>query len=889
MAEDDSASNDGKGQASSGKRDMISVAAMGVAALSSLAGLGLLASLWWNSSISDPQQVLRLASKEYVAGNPVLAGDLAETVKFATDPEELGDDALPIENAPEPAAVEVIDENADAVAAAEEKKREQAEWVRVRDFLVGAGKFERALRAVGARVQRELFREAVEPLEAAKIGGFPPGRVTEGSRMIGQTYFRLGRYEEALLSLRQAVDQAPNLQRTLLPLIAQAELRLPGDHSLEALRTINRHLSNPTLSVQQKWESEVIRLEALVAARKYREVQEMVLEIRSRPRSRDVLLQAEQQDFLNRVELQGCVAVVEKAIAAHGKLPPEPFADRSEAREMLDPIIPRLETLQREAKPRTAARARIWLARALFCVGDPDEGLSQLTSVRQQRPFQGEAIVGGLEEIEYLASQGRGVELLQTVRYMVRELGDRSGFDVGMISLDEFSRRLVEAIAALRGSGDFANAIDVARSLPPVFELAVAVNQEGIGYQQWAETTIEEGRDLSGEIARSASVLARSRYRAAGDAFSQAAKLRFDTDEYVPTLWSAIEAYQKGRHFRRSIGMLETYQRYEQRGRLPRGLVAYGRALLAEGDVERAIEKLETCIVEYPRDPIRYDARLLVAQGLVEKEDFDKAREYLMRNLQDGSLTPKSPEWRDSLFTLGELLYQQAYQNQLAAEAGEQIGRHEKMRQNQPVLQDAVRYLDEAVERYWPSVRAESAAYLSSRAHVLSSRWPRTESQSPEILEAARRSLRGQADQELQIALGGFRNLRRHLSSREEEVRLAAKEQAMLRNSSLAEAETLQEMGRFDEAGASYRAVELRYMNEPLALEAILGRSLCAKELGRPQEADLLIQQANVVLGRIPAEWDDRFEETTRFDRQGWQDYLAWMSARISAKTSLTR
>ncbi|TWT53002.1 Tetratricopeptide repeat protein [Rubripirellula amarantea] len=882
MAEPESQQSDGS--SASAKRDMVSVAAMGVAAIASLAGFGLLFSLWWSTDISDPHQILRLASQEYVAGNVVLAGDLAETVEFATDPDKLGQESLSEDSA------EAVDEETELSPALQEKldeeKREQAEWIRVRDFLVGAGRFDRAMRAVGDRPKRQLFLDAIGPLEAAKKGGFPPGRITEGNRIIGKTYYELGRYVEAVLALRQAVSQSPQLQRELLPLIARAELRLPGDHSLEALDTITRYLNDPTLSHPQRWEAEVIRLESLVQARKYQEADQMVREIELRPRVDDVLLETEQQDFLDRIELHSCIAEVQKAIAAFGKEPPEPFADRSDAQLMLDPIIVRLGRLHREARPKTAARSKIWLARALFCVGDADEGLSQLTSVRQQRPFHGEAIVGGLEEIEYLAARGRGVEVLQTVRYMIRELGDKSGFDIGLISYEEFSRRLIEAIAVLRNSGDHANAIDTARSLPPIIELSTALIQEGIGYQQWAEATIQDGTDVSGEVARSASVLARSRYRAAGDAFEQAAKLRFDTDEYVPTLWSAIEAYQKGRHFRRSISMLETYERYEERSRLPRAFVAYGRALLAEGDIDKAIEKVETCIVEYPRDPIRYDARLLVAQGLVEKENFDKAREFLMRNLQDGSLTPQSPAWRDSLFTLGELLYQQAYQNQLSAESDSAVDRREMLRKNQPVLQDAIRYLDETVERYWPIPRAESAAYLSARAHVMASRWPREESQSPEILEAARRSLRTQADQELNIAYAGFSDLKRHLASREEEVRLPAKEQMILRNCSLAEAETLREMGRLDEAATAYRAVELRYMNEPIALEAILGRANCAKELGRLEEADLLVQQANVVLGRIPDDWNGRFEETTRFDRRGWQEYLTWMNSRISSNAS---
>ena len=329
--------------------------------------------------------------------------------------------------------------------------------------------------------------------------------------------------------------------------------------------------------------------------------------------------------------------------------------------------------------------------------------------------------------------------------------------------------------------------------------------------------------------------------------------------------------------------MLESYLRYETRGRLPRGLVAYGRALLAENEPDNAIEALTTCIIDYPRDPLRYDARLLAALAYAEKGDLEDAKRLLQDNLQDGELTPQSPAWRDSLLTLGELLYERGYRNHLVAEQSPAAEKLRLLRDNQPVLEEAIRRLDEAVERYWPLPRAEAAAYLSSRAHVMSSKWPRIESQLPEILDAARRTLRNQADQKLQTALDGFARLQRHLSRREEERRLPEMEQSILRNCLLAEADVLRELDRPDEAASAYRAVELRFMNEPPALEAILGRAACAKQLGRPREADMLIRQASVVLQRIPSEMDNRFAETTRYDRSGWEQLLGCMNQRITA------
>ena len=110
----------------------------------------------------------------------------------------------------------------------------------------------------------------------------------------------------------------------------------------------------------------------------------------------------------------------------------------------------------------------------------------------------------------------------------------------------------------------------------------------------------------------------------------------------------------------------------------------------------------------------------------------------------------------------------------------------------------------------------------------------------------------------------------------------------MLRNCFLAEADTLRKMKRLEEAATTYRAISLRYMNEPPALEAILGQARCAKDLGRDRESNLLIRQAAVVLQRIPNEWNGRFQDTTRFDRAGWEKLLTWMTVRLDNAVGAT-
>ncbi len=853
--------------AGKGGRDALVTGLMVIAATTAIGGFGVLFSMWWQTGITDPYEVLRIASQEFVGGRRIVAGELAQTVNLE-DPDEEGQDES--------------DPDADPPSEKERAARtEQQEWVRLRDFLIGAGNVARAAEEEDKRLQRRVLYEAIPPLQKASQSGFPAGRHAEGYRLLGETLFQVGRFEEATEALQAAIERDPMLQRELLPALAKAQLNSLRPTAAQSLQTIEQFLNTPALEVWRRREGELIRIRALIEMQRWSDAQAAIdLSTGTHPAG-NIDRQNEDAEFHDQLKLLQAVLRIRQAMVRFGPRPQDEYEDRSAAVDFLAPTMQMLAELQREASPIIASRARLWSARAHLVEGSPSDALTQLTVVRQQRPFGAEGVVGGLEEIELLAQQGRGIEMLQTTRYVMRELGGPQGFDATLIPFDEFRRRLQNAIDQLRRQGKFEQAIDAARSLPPVFARSAALIQEGMGYMEWAASTIADGTDIGGEVARSASALARSRYRAAGDAFAAAAELEFNTAQFVSIQWSAINAYQEGRHFSHSIRLLEPYLRYEQRRRRPRGLVAYGRALLAVGDAEKAIESLVDCIAEFPRDPLRYDARLLAALAHAELGDLDNARRLLMDNLQDGELTPKSPAWRDSLLTLGELLYRRGYENHLRAQRAKQAEKLALLRDNQPILEEAVRRLDEAVTRYWPMPRAVSAAYLSARAHVLAAQWPRLEAQSPEILDAAKRALRAQTDAQLLTALDGFQELRRHLTSREEEHRLPEAEQAMLRNCFLAEADTLREMNRLEDAATAYRTVSLRYMNEPPALEAILGQARCAKELGRSRESNLLIRQAEVVLQRIPNEWNGRFEETTRFDRNGWEKLLTWMNDRI--------
>lgn len=852
MAKEKTASNDR--QPRRGRRDLLVTALMGGAALLALLGFVGLFSLWMRAGTPDKQEILRLASERYVAGDRVLAGELAERVELDIDSED------------------------------------EASWIALRDYLRGAGLASRAQEADSDHRRRSWLHRAVPLLESAADRGFPAGRAAEGSRLVAESLFAIGRFDDAIPALRSAMENDRTQTRWLRPLLARALLRSRGKRGDEALSTIDRHLADATLELAERREAERIRIRALIELGRFEAAAEAIAAALERVRpsdlsAADLETRRAAGEHRDRLRLLLASMRLKQVTDRFGKRPGQSPDPSGAARDSMEETLRDLAELEREAGSEVAAKARLLSGEAHLAAGRPDRALAELTLVRQQQPLGGEAIAAGLKEIELLAERGNGADAVLTTRYIVRELGDPAGFDASLVSRAEFKQGVEAALARLRELGQYQHAIDMARALPPLFDKTASLLQQAIAYRQWAEATAAAGASAGQSPGASPDRLARNRYRAAGDAFAEAAELEFTTERYVPTLWSAIVAYQNGRHFRRSIELLEPYLRYEDRQRKPRGLIAYARAHLAEGDHEAAIEACDECMVEHERDPLRYDARLMAAEAYAQRNEVDKARRLLVQNLDDGQLSPSSPAWKDSLLTLGELLYGQIRQRQVRAYHASEPEQELLREETRELVGETLRRLEEAVQRYWPQPRAVYAAYLAGRTQRVAARLPRFEADASEGSGAYRRAQRQKIDTRLQQALDRFTRVRNFLSGRVDELQdgdpdVLAQQRALLRNCLVAEADTLIDLGRLEAAAAAYRTVTLRHMNEPLALEGILGQAKALRGLGRARQAEMLLKQARLVLRRIPNEWNDRFEEITRYDRDGWERLLTWMNNR---------
>ncbi len=863
-----------------GRRDLVTIGLMFGAALASIVGFAFLFSTWWTTDVTEPESLLRLAARELVDGRPIVAGKLAELAKLAP----AGSPSEPLELTLEAGEERV--ENPEVIKlAADQVRIKRLNLICLRDFLVGVGKAAEGKRAIKPREKWQCYFAAAPHLEVARDHGFPEGRHTQGYQTLGEVFFHLGRYEDAVINLNQAIENEPLLRRKLLPMIAESQYRAPKFQKEDALASIDEYLTDPALNTAAKKSAAVLRIKILMELGRWDELNVALGEHEDQENPSD--------ELTNRAIFLRTIANIKKITSGHSLQDPLDEEDRKTLAVDLASALKVLNALNQ--KPEKSSEVGLWIGRIKLLQGDMTGAINAFHDV-MRKDQTGSAlqigaaeIIGGLQEIELLTQSIDGEQAVQAIGYLMGEIGSREGFDHELISFREFSIRINQALNQLRQAGEYAAAINAARSLPPVFDRSEALVQEGKGYQDWAEKTLKEGTDFNGQVSDNTAELVRQRYGAAGDAFAEAARLRFNSEEYIPTLWSAIDAFQNGNHFSQSIRLLEPYLLQEDNSRQSRGLIAYGKALLAVGKAEQAIDAFEQCIYEYQKDPTRYAARYYGALAYAETGDVETARLLLRKNVdnedrdlddQTPDLRPESAEWQDSLYALGTLLYELGYRNYLKAEQAASAERLELLRKNQPVLKSALRRLEVANQRWWDEhndARSKQNAYFAARVHVMASQLPRLEATLPNTLSVAQRASQREAELYLQKALVGFRRLGEYLSVLDEEQDLSKADRAMQRNCFMFEADVLKSMNKYREAADVYRTAEALYAGQPAAIEAIVGRARCARQLGNDRESEVLFRQASEMLKQIPVESDPEFAETTRYDREGWQQLLDWM------------
>lgn len=692
--------------------------------------------------------------------------------------------------------------------------------------------------------QRRYYLVASRYLQEAQRSGFPPGREGIGLFLLGKSLCLSRQYNAAREVLEQALTSDPDDASEINWLATSAYQNGSPPDLKNAMAHVTRYLASKNLSDADRDQGLLAEGQILFKSGQ----KEACLKLLER-------IKRDSPSFADAIVLQGQL-LMQAAEIAKAALPPNASpAARQDVETQFNKAIARLQQAQNRggSAERIVPQSTYLIGQCFLAMNDSRAALDRFQQLRKGFPDSVEGVAAAFQEADLLRRFGQDADATAAYHRAVDGVGDPAEYRNSILSLEDLRSRLAAAYDAYMKASKFQQAIDLAKTTYPLFNRETQAELIAEAHKRWAEALTDEVDRSPGfdgqEIARQS----RAELRAAGNAYAELAELQMATRAYTEDVWNSSECLLAGHDFRGAIRMLQEYLRYELRHRRPRALLNLGEAELSLRHFDRALDALNECISIYSADSAVYRARLLAAKAEIDKGNLPEAERLMRENLEDGSLTPKSSEWRDSLFAYGDLL--QSEKNRDA---------------------EAIPKLEEFVERYPDSPNLIEARYLVAEAYRRSADVPRKKLES-DAIETTRIDHTKEMQQLLSAALEQYDKVQERLNLRQEQRQLDPLEQAILRNCYFARGSTLFEMGRFEDAIHAYSAATNHYQRQPIVLEALMQIAACYRRLGQPDEARNTLAQAKVMLDRISP--DAKFNETTLYSREEWGRVLNWYAS----------
>ncbi len=713
-------------------------------------------------------------------------------------------------------------------------------------FVIGASRLREADQMWGQAHEGKALLASRYLLEAEQRG-FPPGRTAEGLFLLGKSLLAGGRVVACRRPLLEAMKAGWHGKIVIHRLLADSYMLAPNPDYARALEHLSSYLDGGKLTEQQRTEGRIRQCQALLAL--------------GRTDACRQLLEALPDEF--RTSRRGTVIRGQALLTEAQELDRrEPGQDAGDGRHRaLAKYREALQVLrgiqQRDAAiDRQAMRVAMYLSGVVLkAMGDAHtaDALVQFTRVRKLFFETPEGFAASLMEADILRETERDADAVAAYHMTLSTAGEPERYSNQWVPLDHYRARLMVAYQGFAHARKFDRAIELASRFPPVFSRPRALELVARAASQWGTWMAEGARR---PLLRDATIDAREsrrHYRQAGRAYLRLARLRYATRQYPEDLWLSAQNLLAGQAYRAVVPVLKEYLTTESRRHRSEALLGIGMAYLALGDAEDAVDTLTECIRDHGRDPVAYLARLWCSKAYMEQNKPTQAEQLLRDNLSGDDLTPSSVEWRDSLYALGELLY------------------------NTGRFQEAADRLDEAIQRYPDTQQAITASYLLAETYRQRAREPQQRLRQSQI-PSERLALRRQINILLRKATKHYSAAREILLRREQHAELTHHQRAILRNCYFAQGSVLFDLGQYDDAAEVYTRASTQYQNQPAVLEAYLKLSHCHRHNNEPVQARGAIEQAKVALQRLPI--SEPLEATTNYPRSEWASLLNQLSSR---------
>lgn len=710
------------------------------------------------------------------------------------------------------------------------------------EFILGALAANEAEGYVGVD-HEPFFRSAVEHLQRSRELGYPYQHEAQATFLLGKALFHCGELTESREHLEAALAAIPQHASEIHGMLSQAYQSGVSPDLNKALEHTLAYTKAPTLNEDQ-------RHDALL------QLAQLYWRLNDIPHCRAALDRVPTDSALsaNVAILRGRI-LVHEAVAARAALPADATQEaRAAVNQQFQNALAVLRRAQQDPlNTQVIGKAMYLIGICYLKLEDTSAALEQFRRTSKVYENSPEGVAAGLEEAELLRKLGRHDEAIDTYVAVLDAIGQvmPGETDNPWMPRGEFRTRALDAYQYYLVRGDFARCKQLVGHLPPLVLAARAAELAADLQRDWAHRVLREAEAASQLAGSDGRTRGRLMLREAGVLYMEAARLNFSERRYTEDVWQAAECFRLGHNFTAAIGQYEEYMKYEAKRRRSAALVGLGECLLSLDQPTRALATLKLCYELEPNDIASYTARLLASQAHTQLGQPAEAEKLLRENITGNLLTPESREWQRSLFLLGRLLVREQ--------------RHE----------EAVEILSEAIARYPQTPASIEARYLVAEEFRRAARIPQEKALADSI-ETARVAHLKQAQQMLTAAIVHYEEAERTLNQKQTQHELSPLEQSILRNSYFAVGMALMELGRYEDAIRAYSTATNRYQHTPEVLEAFLQIAGCYRRLNRPVEMRGTVQQAKVVLKRMPK--DAPYTQTTNFTRQQWEELLDWMA-----------
>jgi tetratricopeptide (TPR) repeat protein len=738
-------------------------------------------------------------------------------------------------------------------------------------FVLGAVAAYEAASVSSPSHRKRIFLLAAEYLEESQNLGFPEGRRTEGILLLARSLFNSGQFAKSLPVLHEALKLSPDRAVEMERLLAEAYLMDTEPNLKQSSKFVSLFLAHESLSARQRQSGLLLRARNSFALGHFDDCTAAVAQI---PTDSSVRPEA--------IVLEGRLLMAEAEQLDSDGSDPENAGQATEKYRTAIGVLSEVQT--HRLSEHDARRVSSYLIGvALHRLNDLPAAQHQLARTVRLYFDMDEGIAASLEEGKTLKKMGEHDAALDAFRRTLAEADSADTYRNRWVPLEELHSAILNTYQNYFVAEKYDVAIRLAEAMSPSFSRSRSLQLKGEAQIAWANQLLKSAENRQEQEQLELQKQARQKFRDAGHTYYRLSAERMATPYFPTDVWTSADSFLRGNDFEHAAEMFYKYLEHDVSKTRARALTGLGDALRALERNDEAIEAYTDCVVQFPKDPMTYYARLQVARVLIDKGDLKNARLRLLENLQDDQLTPDSIEWQESLFTLGKLQYQHGNHLNVESRSMEvDPGSPETLKARLKVLEkshaafrQAIDRLSEAVDRYPKSPHLIDAHYLIGQAYRHAARLPEARMETVTI-ETTRIALNKERQTLLAAALREFEVLQQMLRDRQVRLPLSRVELGILRNCYFLGGSILYDMGQYENSIQAYSTATNRYQQHPTSIETFVQISSCYRRLNRPREARRTVEQAKVVLNRI----DDRadFNGTTRYSHEEWQRFLDWLS-----------